>query len=107
MQQIILSPEIINHRTRLRLDRNSPLALHIELVQDLLVAARLDGARELQQTVAERALAMVDMRDDAEVAEAVDGDLRDSALEVGLDLEGDGGVERSGGREWTAGQLCE
>lgn len=50
--------------------------------QDLLVAvAGRDGARVFQQTIAQRALAMVDVGDDAEVAISVNRDGGDASLE--------------------------
>jgi len=87
MQQVILPLVIIHHRAGLRLHGDAAFALHIQLVEELLLPARLDGAGQLQQAVAERALAMVDVRDDAEAPEAVDGDLRDALLQLRLDLQ--------------------
>ena len=59
---------------RLRLDRDAALALEVHRVEHLRahVAAR-DGVRELENAVGERRLAVVDVRDDREVADAVLG----------------------------------
>jgi hypothetical protein len=74
VQQVIFPIVIVYHTACLRLDRNSAFALDIKLVQNLLVRARLDGARKLQEPVAECAFAMVDVRDNAEVAKALNWD---------------------------------
>ena len=78
MQQVVQPAVVPDHAARLRLDRDPALALDVELVQHLLVPAGGDGARDLEQAVAERALAVVDVRDDAEAAEARDGDRGDA-----------------------------
>ena len=57
--------------------------LDIEFVEDLLVSAGLDCAGQLEQPVAERAFAMVDMSDDAKVAVALNGNCGDARFEVG------------------------
>ena len=51
--------EIIMRRAEQRshLDSNAALALHLQLVQKLRLAADLDGARRLQQPVRQRRLA--------------------------------------------------
>ena len=82
MQQIVLPVVIVYHRACLCFHCDSPLPLHIQLVEDLLIIARLDGAREFQEAVAKRALAMVDVRNDAEIAEAGDWDRGDALLQV-------------------------
>lgn len=56
----------------------------------MLVAARFDGAGELEQAIAKGAFAMVNVGDDAEVAEAVNWDGGDALLEVGLGSIGHG-----------------
>lgn len=43
---------IVQHRARLRLNRDAALPFHVEFVENLLVAARLDGAGELEEPVA-------------------------------------------------------
>jgi hypothetical protein len=58
----------------LRLHRNAALPFNVQLVQDLLVSPFLNGARELEETVTERAFAMIDMSNDAEIAEALNWD---------------------------------
>jgi hypothetical protein len=54
----------------LRLDRNAALALHLQLVQVLRSAATRYGKSKLHQPVAECALAMIDVRNDAQVPSA-------------------------------------
>jgi hypothetical protein len=49
----------------------------------LVVVAWRDGARVLEQTVAEGALSVVDVGDNAEVAVTLDGDGGDALLELG------------------------
>jgi hypothetical protein len=88
MQQIVLAIVIVNHRACLRLDGNASLSFHIQLVEELLLASRLDCPSNLQQAIGECALAMVDVRDDAEIAEAIDWDVSDPPFEVRFDLQG-------------------
>ena len=58
----------------LRLDGDAALALDIHGIEHLLDhVARGDGAGRLDQPVGERRFAMVDMRDDGEVANIADG----------------------------------
>ena len=58
----------------LRLDRDAALALEVHRVEQLRahVAAR-DGVRQLEDAIRERRLAVVDVRDDREVADVVSG----------------------------------
>jgi hypothetical protein len=56
----------------------------MQFVEDLLVASGFDGARELQQAIAESTLAMVDMGNDAKIAEAVYWDGLNAPFEVRL-----------------------
>ena len=52
------------------LDGDAALALEVHIVEDLILhLARGDGVALFQQAVRQRGLAMVDMRDDAEVAD--------------------------------------
>src|SRR5207253_688544 len=55
----------------LRLDRDAALALELHRVEHLLphLAAR-DGVRQLEDPVGQRRLAVIDVRDDREVADA-------------------------------------
>ena len=51
-------------------DRDAALALEVHRVERLfLEIARLDGSRNLEQPIGERRLAVVDVRDDAEIAD--------------------------------------
>ncbi|KAK1920113.1 hypothetical protein P3342_002409 [Pyrenophora teres f. teres] len=84
MQQVVLTLVRVYHGACLRLDCDAALALHVQLVEELLLSARLDGACNLQQAVRQRRLAMVDVGDDAEVAVPVDGDLGDALLQLRL-----------------------
>ena len=62
---------LVGEPDRVRLDRDAALALEVHRVEDLrLHLARLERARHLEETVRERGLAVVDMRDDGEVADA-------------------------------------
>ena len=54
----------------LRLDRDAALALEVHRVEELVVhLARGDSARDLQDTVGKRRLTVIDVGDDAEVAD--------------------------------------
>ena len=58
------------HPRRLKLDRDAALTLKIHIVQELLLHIPVGHrARVLQQTVGQRRLAVVDMGNDAEVAD--------------------------------------
>ena len=61
---------LVMHPDRMGLDGDTPLALQIHPVQQLLLKiARGNGPGQLQQPVGQRGFAVVDMRDDAEVAD--------------------------------------
>ena len=61
---------LVAHRDRVRLDRDAALLLQVHRVEELVVERpRVDGLRELHDAVRERRLAVVDVRDDAEVAD--------------------------------------
>ena len=54
---------------RVRLDRDAALALEVHVVEDLgFHLARLQGAGEFEEAVGQRRLAVVDVRDDGEIA---------------------------------------
>ena len=58
-----------------RLDRDALLALEVHRIEDLARhLARVDGVRDLEQAVGQRRLAVIDVRDDREVAQAILGD---------------------------------
>ena len=60
------------HPHGLRLDRDPPLALELHRVEHLRAHhARIDRMRELEDAVGERRLAVVDVGDDAEVADVL------------------------------------
>ena len=55
---------------RVRLDRDAALALEVHGVEDLRFhLARLQRAGELEEAICQRRLAMVDVRDDREIAD--------------------------------------
>ena len=62
----------VHHRRRLRFDRDAALALDGKCVEQLriVVCARVHRARRLEQPVGERRLAVVNVRDDTEIAHA-------------------------------------
>ncbi len=61
---------VIREPDRMGLDRDAALPLEVHRVEDLrLHLARLQSARQLEESVRERALAVVDMGDDGEVAD--------------------------------------
>jgi hypothetical protein len=58
----------------LRFDRDAALALQIHRVEELGAhVARVDRAGHLEQPVGQRRLAVVDVRNDAEAADSVEG----------------------------------
>ena len=60
----------VHHADGVGLDGNAALALEVHGVEDLrLHLARGEGAGELEQAVGERGFAVIDMRDDREVAD--------------------------------------
>ncbi len=66
----VLGPVV--HADRVELDRDPPLPLELVGVQDLLPhLPPVEGARPLQQPVGEGGLAVVDVGDDAEVADMI------------------------------------
>ena len=82
MQQIIFPFMIVYHTASLRLDSNSPFSLDIQFVQDLLIATRRNRACQLQQSIAERALSMIDMCHYTEVPKSFDWNSFDAALKL-------------------------
>src|SRR5438132_448335 len=60
------------HPHRLRLDGDSPLPLQLHVVEELVLRlAGADSAGLLEQPVAQRALSVIDVRDDGEVAQVL------------------------------------
>ena len=69
VQLVLLAAELVLHRDRVRFDRDPPLPLQRHVVEQLLLHLALgNGARQLQQPIGQRALAVVDVGDDREVA---------------------------------------
>ena len=84
----------------LGLDGDAPLALDVHRVEVLGAhVAGLDGAGQLEDAVGQRRLAVVDVRDDREVADAVDGG---HGLSIGRSDRGSAG-RRPGAAAGTAG----
>ena len=75
VQQILLAiAGAVHQPDRARLDGDPALPLQVHLVEDLLPhLSILDRVRDLQYPVRKRGLAVVDMRDDAEVPDALLG----------------------------------
>lgn len=88
MQQIVFSFVVVQHVTCLGFYGNASFALNVEFVEDLLVPTGLDCPSELQETVAQRGLAMIDMRNYTEVAKSFDWNRSDAFLEVRLLFQG-------------------
>lgn len=83
MKQVIKPSIFVYHVACLGFDRNATFPLDIEFVEDLLVVARFDGSRKLQESIAKGALAMVDVCDNAEVPISLQGYGCDAMLELG------------------------
>ena len=65
---------LVFHRHRMRLDGDAAFALQIHRIEQLVLLIALgDRAGALEQAVGQRGLAVVDVRDDAEIARAFDG----------------------------------
>jgi hypothetical protein len=60
----------IAHAHWLEFDRNTPLALEIHLIEELLFHfALFDGMRHLQKTVSQSRLPMINMRDNTKISD--------------------------------------
>jgi hypothetical protein len=63
---------LVEDADSLGLDRDPPLPLELHRVEDLRAhRPRIDRARHLQDAIGQRRLAVVDVRDDREVADPV------------------------------------
>ena len=74
--QLVFLPVLrrVTHRDRMRLDRDPAFAFEIHRIEQLILPlAVLDRAGALEQTIRERRLAVIDVRDDAEIARELDG----------------------------------
>lgn len=75
---------IVNHGASLCLDSDAALALDFEGVENLLIRrGRRNGARDLEESIAEGGFAMVNVCDDAKVSKARDWYIGYTALEIG------------------------
>ena len=84
----------------MRLDRDPAFALQVHRIEQLiLLIALVNRARALEQTIRQRGLAVIDVRDDAKIAGQLD---RHEAALCGRALEqvNRGGRVASGGRGW-------
>lgn len=81
MQQVVLSLVLVDHTTCLRFDRDASFPFDIKLVQNLLVSTLFNRAGQLQQPIAERALSMIHMSDDAEIPKPLNRNVQDPLLE--------------------------
>jgi hypothetical protein len=60
---------LIQHRHRMRLDRDAPFLLQVHRIQQLILhLPRRDRPRPMQQPVRKRRLPMINMGDDAEIS---------------------------------------
>src|SRR5256714_12143207 len=63
----------IIHGHRMRFDRDPALALQVHRIEKLVLLVTLvDRARRLEQSVRQRGFAVIDVRDDAEIARQFD-----------------------------------
>lgn len=88
MEQVILSFVVVNHGTCLRLDSDASLSFHIKFVHNLSRTTLLDGSCQLEEAIAERALAMINMRYNAKVPETLYRYSSYPLLQVCLDFSG-------------------
>lgn len=75
MEQIILPLVVVYHTACLSLDRDSSFPLYIQFVKNLLILPSFDRPRQFQQAITECTLSMIDVSNDTEVSEAVDGNV--------------------------------
>jgi hypothetical protein len=81
MKQVILPLVVVEHATCLRLHCDPSLPLHIQFIQHLFILSRFDGSRQLQKSITQRALPMVNVRDDTEISEPFNWDGGDALFE--------------------------
>src|SRR6266498_129698 len=74
---------VVGHANSVELDGDSALPLEVQSVEDLrLHLALLEHARRFDQAVGECGLAVIDMSDDAEIADMIELQVRGSLLEA-------------------------
>lgn len=84
----------VSHASYLELDGDATLALEVHVVEELLLhLTLLDGSGGLEELIGESGLAVVDVGDDAEVADVGDGDFGEAVV---AELGG-GGLGGAGG----------
>src|SRR5262249_37581344 len=74
--ELVLEPvaRLIGQRDALRLDRDAALALEVHRVEDLIFHLALgQAAAKLNESIGECGLAVIDVRDDREVADPIHG----------------------------------
>src|SRR3954463_10437264 len=72
----------VYHTTSLRLDSNTSLPFHIQLIQNLLITTRRNCPRQLQQSITERTLSMINMCHYTEIPKTFYRNCLDAALKV-------------------------
>ncbi len=76
---------VVQQRDGVGLDGDAALALQVHVVEDLVFhLAQRHGVRQLQDAVGQRALAVVDMGDDAEIADVFAWDFQSRFTSAGL-----------------------
>lgn len=88
MEHVVQALVVVQHSTRLSLDGDASFSLDIELVQDLSISTLFDDSGQLEQAIAQGALSVIDVGDNAEVAKAVYGNGGDALLQLRLRLDG-------------------
>ena len=75
VQLVALTVTLIVHDHGAGFDRDTALTFQVHVVQQLLLhVAKLDGACCFQETIGERAFAVIDVSDDAKVANVLASD---------------------------------
>ena len=70
IQFVVFATVLDSHRHSTRFDRDSTLSLELHVVEQLFLHFTfLDNASVFEQSVGERTFAVIDVRDDAEVAD--------------------------------------
>jgi hypothetical protein len=77
---------LVYHTTSLRLDSNPPLSFNVQFIEDLLIATRRNRARQLKQSITERALPMINVCHYTEVPKSFNWNSLNPALKLGKRL---------------------
>ena len=73
VEQVLMPVVGVDHGGSLRLDSNASVPFHLQLVEILLGGVPRDGVGDFEEAVGEGGLAVVDVRDDAEIADVLGG----------------------------------